>query len=174
MRTSLIWASTLIICDFLLFRAAFAGDSADLLLHLNSQGSISFTSSQSSFELTLPSYLEGSTSQPAEVSYSIMANDVGRLEDLVLVRLAPEIEGIALEARMGTFVKQGGTARLVANASDFIALSAQEQGVLDKAIDEGEGRIVDGNLTLLYRARALQDLEAGRHEATLIVSFADN
>lgn len=111
---------------------------------------------------------------PAEVSYTIMANDVGRLQDLILVRVSPEIEGIALETRMASYAKQGGTARLTANSSDFVTISADDRGVADKTVDEGEGKILDGQLTLLYRARALRDLEAGMHEATLIVSFADN
>jgi hypothetical protein len=150
------------------------GDSAEILFHLNSQSSISFTSSQTSFQLTLPGYQNGMISDSSDVQYQIMANAVGRLEDLVLIRLMSPMDGIAIEGRMGQFSKEAGTAHLVSNSSDYVALSTTDTGLADKVIDEGEGRIIDGSLTLSYRARALRDLEAGNHEATLIVSFADN
>lgn len=174
MRTKLFWA-------FLAFSitafpaGSFAeGDSAELLFHLNSQSSISFTSNQTSFQLTLPGYQNGMTSDPAAVEYQVMANAVGRLEDLVLIRLMSAMDGIAIESRMSQFSKTEGTAHLVSNSSDYVTLSTVDAGLADKVIDEGEGRIIDGSLTLSYRARALRDLEAGNHETTLIVSFADN
>jgi len=174
MRTKLFWAS--LAFSVLTFSAGpFAeGDSAELLFHLNSQSSISFTSTETSFQLPLPGYQSGMTSDTAAVEYQIMANDVGRLEDLVLIRLMSSMDGIAIESRMSQFSKTAGTAHLVSNSSDYIMLSTVDAGVADKAIDEGDGRIIDGSLTLTYRARALRDLEAGNHEATLIVSFADN
>ena len=151
-----------------------AGQSCDVVVHCQSQSSISFNANQSSFQLTLPDYRQGTTSDAVEISYSLLANDVGRLEDLVVVRLMTEFDGIALEGRMGHFTAHGGTAHLTASSSDFKALSTADLGLANKGADSGNGRMIDGDLTLLYRAKALKDLEAGRHDNTLIVSFVDN
>jgi len=175
MRTKLFWAFLAFMMTALLPAGSFAdGDSGEILFHLNSQSSISFTSSQTSFQLTLPGYQSGLTSDVSAVEYQIMANAVGRLEDLVLIRLMSPLEGIAVESRMSQFSKTDGNAHLVSNSSDYMPLSTTDTGLADKVIDEGEGTIIDGTLTLSYRARALRDLEAGNYETTLIVSFADN
>jgi len=174
MRTKFFWAFLAFSLIALPPGSLAEGDSAELLFYLNSQSSISFTSSQTSFQLALPGYQNGMISDPATVDYQVMANAVGRLEDLVLIRLMSPMDGIAIEGRMIQFSKTAGTAHLVSNSSDYVTLSTADAGLADKVIDEGEGRIIDGSLMLSYRARALRDLEAGNHEATLIVSFADN
>ena len=173
MRTKFFLA--LLFWFYILPLIAYAdGNAADVVIHFQSQSSISFTANQSSFQITLPDYQQGTASEALEISYSIMANDVGRLEDLVLVRLMAEFDGIALEARMGTFSDHGGTAHLTASSSDFKAMSTTDLGLANKAINSGDGRMIDGDLTLFYRAKALKDLEAGRRDNTLIVSFVDN
>lgn len=174
MRAKLIWAFLAVCLAIFPTGLSADGDSAELLFHLNSQSSISFTSSQTSFQLTLPGYRNGLVSDAADVEYQVMANAVGRIEDLVLIRLLSPMDGIALESRMSQFSKISGTARLVSNSSDYTVLTTVDSGVADKVIDEGEGHIIDGSLILSYRARALRDLAAGNHQATLIVSFADN
>ena len=140
MRTKLFWAFLAFSLTALSPGSFAEGDSAELLFHLNSQSSISFTSSQTSFQLTLPGYQNGTVSDAAAVEYQVMANAVGRLEDLVLIRLLSDMEGIAIESRMSQFSKTAGTARLVSNSSDYVTLSTVEVGLADKVIDEGEGR----------------------------------
>jgi len=174
MRTKAVWASFVLIFVMLSAGSSAKGDSTDLLFHLSAQSSISFTSNQTSFQLTLPGYHQGLTSEPAAIEYQVMANDVGRLSDLVLVRVMSALDGVAIESRMSQFSNVGGTAHLVSNSSEYAVLTTSDVGLADKVVDEGDGRIIDGSLVLSYRARALRDLEAGNHETTVIVSFADN
>ena len=91
-----------------------------------------------------------------------------------MVRLLSEFEGIALEARMGAFSAQNGTAHLTPSFSDFRTLTTSDLGLADKAVDREDGRMIRGDFTLLYRAKALKDLQAGRYDNVLVVSFADN
>ena len=174
MCTKRLWAFLVLVLASFAVLSPNEGDSADIVFSLNSQSSISFTSSQSSFQLTLPNYQTGTVSPAVTVEYQVMANDVGRLEDLVLARLLTALDGVSLESRMDQFSKTSGTAHLVSNASGYTTLEAQDVGLADKVIDEGDGRIIDGSLTVSYRARAVRALEAGVHETTVIVSFADN
>src|ERR1041385_6355500 len=90
-------------------------DGTDVVVHLQSQSSITFTANQSSFQLTLPFFSQGATSDPVEITYTIMANNVGRLDDVILAHLGLEFDGIALEARMGTFTQRTGNAHLTAS-----------------------------------------------------------
>ncbi len=155
-------------------RVLAEGEGVDVLLHFNSQSAVSFTSSQSSFDLTLPDFSAGSISPTAEVGYSIIANDVGRIQDVVMAHLDVPIDGIALEVRLGSFSSNGEQSHLVSPGSGFVTLNTFDQGVADKVTDAGDGKIVDGNLTLQYRARLTQELPAGPHEATVTVTFVDN
>ncbi len=166
----LAWA----VCQFYCRPAAADGDGVDVVLHLSSQSAITFTSSQSSFNLTLSDFAAGSVSDTAQIAYSVTANDVGRIQDNVMVRMDVLMDGIALETRMDSFSSRGTQAHLVSKGSGFVTLNTFDQGVADKVTDQGDGKIVDGDMILSYHARAMADLAAGQHEATVTVTFVDN
>jgi len=164
----------LVFSTFVCRPAAAEGEGVDVVLHLSSQSAITFTSAQSSFNLTLADFSNGSISDTAQIAYSITANDVGRIQDNVMVRMDVLMDGIALEARMDSFSARGNEAHLVSKGSGFVTLNTFDQGVADKVTDQGDGKIVDGDMILSYRARAAADLAAGQHEATVMVTFVDN
>ena len=175
MRAKIIWAFLFgVLFQFYCRPVAADGEGVDVTLHLSSQSAISFTSSQSSFDLTLSAFTTGSASETAQISYSVTANDVGRIQDVVMVRMDVLMDGIALESRLDSFSSRGGNAHLVSRGSGFSTLNTFDQGVADKVTDQGDGKIVDGDMILSYRARATADLAAGQHEATVTVTFIDN
>lgn len=164
---------------FLLFFLAVPGffsygEGVSVVLHIDAERSLNFTSDQLSFNFTFPDFQKGSATNTAQATYTFSANDAGRMQSLVLARVDQDLPGIRFEAQMGSFSKTSGTAHLVSANPGFVPLTTSDIGLADKVIDEGDGRILDGTAPITYRAVATEDLTAGQHFAVITVSFVDN
>ncbi len=150
------------------------GEGISVVLHIDAERSLNFTSDQLSFNFIFPDFQTGSVTNAAQATYAFSANDAGRMQNLVLARVDQELPGIRFEAQMGTFNKLSGNAHLVPIDPGFVPLTTSDTGLADKVIDEGDGRILDGTAPITYRAVATQDLTAGQQFAVITVSFVDN
>lgn len=150
------------------------GEGVDIVLHINAERSLNFTSDQLSFNFTFPDFRNGSVTNTAQATYTFSANDAGRMQNLVLARVDQELTGVRFEAQMGPFTKTSGNAHLVPSHSGFVSLTTADTGLADKVIDEGDGLVLDGTASITYRAVATQDLTAGQRYAVITVSFVDN
>lgn len=142
-------------------------------IEILSETSIDFTADRASFSLDFSQFTKGATTNTVEVNYTIMANDVVRTKDVVLVKLDDLFPNIALQAQFDSYTKQGGNARLAASPDKFVTVTTREKGLADKTVDEGDGKILDGAFVIRYQAEALKALEAGEYIRTLTVIFAD-
>lgn len=161
--------AALFCCGRLLF-----AEGVNVVLHINAERSISFTADQSSLNLTFLSFRKGATTDTAQVTYTLSGNDVNRMQDLILVRMDAEIPGINLQVQAGPYSKRAGNASLVPSKSGFVNLSTTDTGLANKTIDGSDGKILDGTLTMSYRAELTEDQTAGQRIVIVTVSFVDN
>ena len=155
------------------FIPSLYSQSGSVQLQIVSASSIDFTADQSSFTLNFSDFKSGSTTNTAEVNYSVLANNVVRSDDVVLARLDEPFPGIAFQAQFGSYAKKGGNSHLVESQSGFVAIGSDDIGLADKVLDEGDGKMLDGSFVIRYQAKALEDQAAGEHSRTLTVTVAD-
>lgn len=164
--------STILTLTFvLLWDTSGYSQGIPISLQIVSQPSLVFMTDQSSFTLFFSNFTSGSVTNIMDVNYNIMANDVTRINDVVLARLDAVFPDIALEAQFGSYVKRGGNAHLTASSPGPVTVTTQDVGLAHKVVEEGDGKLLDGTLTIRYQARALQNLAAGQYFGTLTVSF---
>jgi len=145
----------------------------EVQLEILSEPSINFTADLSSFTLNFSGFERGATTNTADMTCTIKANNVVRTEGVVLAKLDDLFPNIALQAQLDSYTKNGGDAHLVATSNGFVSVTTQEVGLADKVVDEGSGKILDGTFVIHYQAKALEDQAAGEHIRTLTVIFAD-
>ncbi len=158
----------------LFFQPKVEAEGTDILLHVNSQRFLNFTSDQSSLYFTFPNFRNGSVTNEVLVNYTLSGNDVSRMQDLLLARLDLEEAGLEFQARMSGYSKTGGNATLTSKGSDFIKLTTQDTGLADKTINAEDGKILEGTASVIYRVVLRADQAAGQHYAVIVVTFADN
>ena len=144
-------------------------DGTNVPLEIFSQPAIDFTSDQSSFALGFSDFKKGAATNAVDVTYSIMANDVVKTDDVVLARLDDLFPNIDFRARFGAYTERGGDATLVASQSGFATVGTADISLAKK---EGSGKMLDGTFVISYQAQALEDQPAGEEVRTLTVTFA--
>ena len=159
---------------FVIFLFASATFAEDVLLQIEVQNSLNYTSDQSTFELTFPDFTKGSVTNTVSVHYSLMANDVGRMQGVISGHLEAPFPGIDFQARVCPYSRRSGNASLVPASSGFVGVTTDDTGWANKVVDEGDGKLIDGSLVIDYRAVATEDQPAGQQTGMLTVSFVDN
>ena len=153
------------------------GKTLDAEIHFQieilSEGSINFTTGESSFPLRFSDFRAGSLTTVVGATYSISANSVVRTEGVVLARLDSPFPDIAFQAQFVSYTKNGGNARLVPAQSGYVTVGVQDVGLADKVADSGNGQMLDGTFVINYRAQAINDLIAGSHFRILTVTFTE-
>ena len=109
-------------------------------LQINSQPAIDFTADQTSFTLTFSDFKKGSTTNTVDVTYSIMANDVVRLDGVILGKLDDLFPSIDFQVDFGSYTKKGGNAHLVESASGFVTMTTSDTPLANKVIENGGGK----------------------------------
>lgn len=173
MRTlrSLLTGSSFFLVLF--WASSLYAQSREVQLQIESQTAIDFTTDQSSFSLSFTAVTSGSGTNTVDVTYTIMANDVVRVDDVVLARLDDLFPDIHFQGKFGSYSKKGGNASLVASQAGFVTITTSDTSLVDKVVDDGDGKLIDGSFIITYQAKAIQDLAAGEHVRTLTVTFAD-
>lgn len=146
----------------------------DVLLQIEIQPALNYGSDHSTLDLIFPDFTNGAVTNAISVNYSLMANDVGRTQGVISGHLEQLIPGIDFQANVGSYSKQSGNASLVPASAGFVVVTTDETGLADKVVDEGDGKLVDGTLTITYRAVITGDQPAGQQTGMYTVSFVDN
>ena len=137
-------------------------------LEISSQTAIDFTADQSSLVLQFSDFKKNTVTNTMGVTYSIMANDVVRSDDVVSARLDEAFPDISFQASFGTYTERGGDASLSASQPGFTTVGAADTGLAKK----NGGKMLDGTFVITYQAKALEDQSAGEQVRTLTVTFA--
>ena len=149
------------------------GNGVIVTFEIDSQSSINFTTNPPSFTLNFSDFRKNSVTNTVNVSYIVSANDVTRLDGVLLGRLDDLFPDISFEADFGSYVKTGGNARLVEAEPGYETVTAQNVGIANKVVDAGDGKLIEGQFDINYRARALDDLVAGSHYRVLTLTFTE-
>lgn len=145
-----------------------------MVLEIDAQGSMNMTTQDASLNFTFSDYKTGSTTETIPVNYTLIGNDVGRLQDVVVLKMDQVLSGMDFQSRFDSYTNNTGNASLVAAQGGFVTLGTTDIGIADKQTLSGDGKILDGVMVLSYRAVATEDLAAGDHIAAVTVMFVDN
>lgn len=125
------------------------------------------------FTLTMSDFLKDSLSDTKTVAYTIKANKFTKSDGVLHGKLDAAYSGIDLIADPGTYSKIAGNASLREEKAGDIVIGTSDTYLADRETDNGSGKIAYGTLPVVYKAKALQDLEEQEQAKTLTVTFVD-
>lgn len=164
---------------FLCALAAPAGTASALILTLESPPVLGLSDETGSFTLSFPGFLQGTVSGTQSVTYRIEANNMtaGTIQGAVSARLQETASGIDLEADVAGYQNLGNSnfAMLQESQSGYRVISTDQTSLADKTPGNGAGndKMLDGNLTLTWRARLTADAPAGQQSRLLVVTIRE-
>ena len=149
-----------------------------LILTLDAPPVLSISDEASSFTLTFPGFLRGTVSDAHTVVYRIQANNLvaGGAPAAVSARMEEAIEGVDLEADISGYQNLGGGnfARLEEAQPGYKAVGTDQAALVSKTPGSGGGdAMLDGTLTVTWRARLTQDAPAGQQMRFLRVTLRE-
>lgn len=152
---------------------ALAGDQFDydLPIEISAASVFSFSSSKGSFDFSFQNFSKGTSPQAVSIDYQIQANDVRGNSGLLIAQINSVFDGVDFYVQLGAYQNLGGNASLVKAGSDFILLSSSMHSIANKQKLSGNGKILWGNFSMLYKVTANKDLEAGNQTRILTLTF---
>ena len=145
-----------------------------VILTWSSPPVLSITDSMGSFTLSFPDFLNGTTSATQSVTYRVRANNMpgGELSGAVSARLDQLFEGIDLQADVNTYQNLGtpSYALLQEAQSGYWTVQTAQTALANKTA----GVLLNGTLTVTWRARLTADAVAGQRSRFLVVTLRDS
>ena len=156
--------------------ASSADDVNTVTVAVNNVLSISDTTGN--FTLTFSDFEIGQETPTQLVTYRVKANNMttGALTGVVAAKLNALIYGVDLKGDPGAYANIGssGNVPLSESGAGFITIGTLATNLADKAATTGnQQKVLNGNLPIIWKAVATQDLTSGSYPATLTVTLKD-
>lgn len=125
------------------------------------------------FTLTFDRHIAGSESDTKTVNYYVEANNISRISGILQAAVDVDNPDVVVKADVGTFRKEGGSASLVEANGGFIPLSKSPTDLANRTVDEGDGKVTRGTISVTYQAEAKKDLQYKQITPKVSVSIFD-
>ena len=124
---------------------------------------LSIEASVADISLDFADYTSGSASSTQDVTYTVSCNNM--LQSDGSVALKAKLDGlftdIDFKADPGTYSKTGGDTELVEATSGYITIGTTDTTLANKGNSTGDGKVLNGSMSVTYMATATADLAAG-------------
>jgi hypothetical protein len=150
-----------------------AGNQESVPVTILASTTFYITADISSLTLDFSDFISGAVSESIVVNYTVVANDARASTNVISASLNSAFQGMQLQAKFGTYVNNGGNARLTAKNANFVNIGTASLGLANKQRISGTGRLINGAFPITYQVRATQDLEAGSQSRVLTITFID-
>ncbi len=132
--------------------------------------------SQKNLNLTFSDYQPGSETQTETVVYTVKGN--GMMQSEGSAAMTARLDGgtfpnMDFKARVGAYTKQGGNTELGAALSDFVVIKNSDTTLARKANSTGDGKLLDGQIEVAYKAVAANSLQPGKYSQDLTLTLTD-
>ena len=149
-----------------------------LNLNLNVSPVLSVGYDGGPFTLSFSNFLQGSLSDTHTVTYRIQANSAnpGDFRAAVSAHLREPFRHAELQADVAGYRNLGppGFATLAESQAGFKTVETAGTPLADKRSGQGAGtHCVDGEFTVVYRARLVSDSAEGTETASVVMTFYD-
>jgi len=125
------------------------------------------------FLLPFSDFTTGAESETAVVLYTVIANSVNRSQGVLKAKINSTDTDLNVQAKFNSFTNQGGNAALVQSQPGFVILTTTDISLADKVRLSGSGRIVQGDVGIAFKAKALTELAAQTRIKTVQLTFTD-